>query len=160
MVKLLLFVGLLTWAMPVQAEFTYNPEKSADRQLGFWDSNHNGSVEPAEYERLATAKFKKIDSDGDDVITHSEMMAHRYARHGASNRKDETKSVNNLMKRWDANGDLTISKDEYLRPVRSDFEHLDLDNNNQVSRDELVTHWQKKKQELDQHKAQSKHDAD
>jgi Ca2+-binding EF-hand superfamily protein len=160
MVKWLLLVGLLMWVVPVQAKLTYNPEQSADRQLSLWDSNHNGSVEPAEYERLATVKFGKIDSDGDDVITHAEMMAYRYAGRSAASNKDKIRSVNNIMKRWDADGDHIISKDEYLRPVRADFGRLDLDNNQVISRDELVAHWRKKKQELEQLQEQARHEDD
>jgi Ca2+-binding EF-hand superfamily protein len=160
MTKWLLLVGLLTWAVPVQAMLTYNPEQSADRQLGFWDSNHNGSVEPSEYERLAAAKFDKIDSNDDDVITHAEMMSYRYARRSAASNKAKIRSVNNLMKRWDADGNLIISKDEYLGPVRADFGQLDLDNNQVISRDELVAHWRKKKQEIEQQQRQARHEGD
>lgn len=157
--KSLLIICLLAWAAPAQASLTYNPEKSADRQMAFWDRNQNGSVELAEYEHLTSEKFKKIDTDGDDVITHAEMMAHRYANPN-SRRKDKSRSVSNLMKRWDADGDLIITRDEFFRPVRADFERLDLDNNQLVSRDELVAHWQKRKQELERHKEKEKHDDD
>jgi len=161
MMKLLLIVALLSWAAPAQAALTYNPEKSADRQMAFWDSNHNGLVEPAEYERLTAAKFRKIDTDGDDIITHAEMMVHRYGgKASAVRRKDYAKSVSNLMKSWDANDDLIISREEYFRPVRAEFERLDLDHNQSVSRDELVAHWQKRKQELEQHKKKTQLDDD
>jgi len=122
------------------AEPTYNPEKNADEQLAAWDSDGNNLVSMEEFSRSASARFQHMDTNADGITTLEEWLEFH-----------PTKKIvaQNLMKRWDTNGDNTISRDEYLSPMRVRFENLDSDKDGQVTRSELIEHWTRKKEELD-----------
>jgi len=159
MKKFVLFAGFMMLAMPVQAAFmpSYDPQETADRVMEVKDANHDGVIDPAEFEAMAVHKFKAIDTSGDGVISGDEMFAHRYA--GRSEMKIKTPAVKkniitNIMKRWDHDKDGQISKDEKLEPVRNEFMRIDRDLDHKITRDELVSHWERKLNDLKKSQAE------
>lgn len=136
--KILLFT-MLMWTFPAAAYPTINPQKSADEQIAFWDKNGNGTVEFNEFSGPAVVRFRRIDVNHDGIISLQEMIAYR-------NRKKPI--VERMMKRWDKNGDGQISREEYLLPVVADFNRLDANHDRHISRQELVSDWQRRKEEL------------
>ncbi|WP_198507074.1 EF-hand domain-containing protein [Mariprofundus aestuarium] len=153
MKKFVLFAGFMMLATSVQAAFmpSYDPQETADRVMKVKDANHDGVIDPAEFEAMAVHKFKEIDTSGDGVISGDEMFAHRYA--GRSEMDIKTPAVkkniiNNIMKRWDHDKDGQISKDEKLEPARNEFMRIDRDLDHKITRDELVSHWERKLRDL------------
>ena len=148
MKKFLLFAGLMLMATPAQAFLpSYDPQQTADNIMAVKDLNKDGVIDPAEFEKVAVMKFEKIDTDSNGVISGEEMFVHRYA--GRSEMNIKTPSVkqqimNSIMKRWDHNKDKQISMDEKLEPTRNEFMRIDRDLDHQITRAELVTHWEKK----------------
>ena len=150
MKKLILFAACMMLAAPLQAEPAYDPQASADRMMNIKDANHDGVIDPAEFEHVAVMQFGEIDTDGDGVISGEEMFARRYAgRSEMKIKSPEVKAniIKNIMKRWDANQDGQISKDEKLEPVHNEFMRIDRDLDKKITHDELVAHWERKQAE-------------
>ncbi len=135
-----IFLVVFFVALPALAQPTYDPEKNADDQMKHWDSNKDGQVEWTEYSRPASFRFSRMDANGDNIISIQEMAGYR---------KTKTKYTKHIMKRWDENDDKEISKDEYLRSVKEEFDHLDKDSDGILSRQELIDEWALKKKEID-----------
>ena len=131
---------LLLLAPAASAEPTYNPEKNADEQLAAWDSNGDSLVSMEEFSRSASARFQHMDSNADGVTTLEEWLEFHPSKKIVAQ---------NLMKRWDSDGDNVISREEFLQPMHVKFENLDGDHDGQITRSELVEHWTRKKEELD-----------
>ncbi|ATX80911.1 EF hand [Mariprofundus ferrinatatus] len=151
MKKLVLLAACMMLASPLQAEPAYDPQASADRTMKVKDANSDGVIDPAEYEHVAVIQFNKIDIDGDGMISGEEMFAHRYAGRSEMDIKSpEVKKsiITNIMKRWDANKDGQISMDEKLEPVRNDFMRIDRDLDKKITREEVVSFWERKQAEL------------
>ncbi|MFQ5355418.1 MAG: hypothetical protein ACE5DY_02815 [Mariprofundaceae bacterium] len=146
-----IFLAVLFAAFPALAQPTYDPEKNADDQMKYWDWNRDGKVEWREYSRPATFRFSRMDANGDDIISIQEM---------ADYRKTKTKYVKPVLKRWDENDDKEISKDEYLRSVTEEFNHLDKNSDGFLSRQELVDDWALKKKEIDDYMQKKFEDRD
>ena len=151
MKKLVLLAACMVVAMPLQAEPAYNPQASADRMMKIKDANHDGVIDPAEFEHVAVMKFNEIDTDGSGVISGEEMFAHRYAGRSEMNIKSpevKVSIIKNIMKRWDANQDGEISMDEKLEPVHNEFMRIDRDLDKKITHGEVVAHWERKQAEL------------
>lgn len=157
MKKMVLLAAAMMVAATAQAMPSYDPQKSADQTMKVKDANHDGVIDPAEYEHVAVMQFNHIDTDGDGVISGEEMFAHRYA--GRAEMKIQSKEVKaniitNIMKRWDSNKDGQISKDEKLERVRNEFMRIDRDLDKKITRDELVSYWERKQAELKRSQAE------
>jgi len=139
-------------ASPVYAEGlpTYNPEEIADQQLATLDADHSSTIDGAEFERASVSHFNKIDSDGNGMLSGDEMFNFRYAdRPDILNSSTKSHLIENIMKRWDTNKDMQISLDEKLKFRRAEFRFIDRDENESITREELVAHWQRKKVEME-----------
>lgn len=119
---------------------TYDPEKNADEQMGFWDTDADQVVTLEEFTRSRAGRFQQIDSDANGFTTLQEWLEFRPAKKIV---------VINMMKRWDSNADNVVSRDEFLQPKTKEFEQIDTNHDAGISRQELVEHWTRKKQELD-----------
>jgi len=149
MKKFILFAGFMMLALPAQASFlpSYDPQETADRVMAVKDANHDDVIDAAEFEKVAAIQFKKIDTDGDGIISGDEMFAHRYAGRSEMNIKTpavKAQIINSIMKRWDKNQDKQISRDEKLESVRNEFMRIDRDLDHQITRQELVTFWERR----------------
>ncbi|NWF37441.1 EF-hand domain-containing protein [Mariprofundus sp. KV] len=147
MKKLLLFAGFMMLAAPAQAAFlpSYDPEVTADQVMAVKDYNHDGKIDAAEFEQVASHQFDKIDTNGDGFISGEEMYAKRYAGRSEMNIKTpevRAQMINSIMKRWDSNKDRQISRDEKLESVRNEFMRIDRDLDHTITRQELVTFWE------------------
>ncbi|GAV21011.1 hypothetical protein MMIC_P1990 [Mariprofundus micogutta] len=144
-----LFVAVPEYAaaMPLP---TYAPEEIADRQMATLDVDHSNTIDGAEFERAVMHQFGTIDTDGDGVLSGEEMFHFRYAK-----RPDVLKSsvkpklIDNIMKKWDSNKDGHVSTDEKLKFRRAEFRFIDRDEDEVITRDEMIAHWQRKKIEME-----------
>jgi len=152
MKKFLLIAAGLLIATPVHAMDlpTYDPEAAADRQMAALDADHSKTLDGAEFERAAAAHFQAIDSDGDGMLSGDEVYNARYAnRPRMLKSSSRGKQIANLMKRWDTNKDSMISMDEKLQNRRAEFRFIDRNEDEIITREELVAHWQRRKVEME-----------
>ncbi|MDX8411031.1 MAG: hypothetical protein R8K46_04035 [Mariprofundaceae bacterium] len=140
MFRLISLVICLFAATPVLAGATYNPEKNADEQIGYWDADGDGAVSLEEFSRSKSGRFHQIDGDHNGLTTLREWLEFRPVK--------KIVAIN-LMKRWDANADNVISREEFLQPTLVKFQQIDANHDQLISRQELVDDWRRKKQALD-----------
>ena len=115
---------------------TQKSEQFAQRHFDKLDGNHDGGVTQNEYVAAAVAKFKEMDVGGKGRVTAAEIanspQAHERAEHVAAR----------IAKRVDANGDGTVSRDEFLAAARQRFAKMDANADGFISADEInQRHW-------------------
>lgn len=151
MKKMVLIAVTMMVAMPVQASPSYDPQGTADRIMKAKDANHDSVIDAAEFEHVAVLQFHKLDTDGNGSLSGEEMYAHRYAsRPDMMNKSDAVKRniYKTIMKRYDYNKDKQISLDEKLKTVRNEFMTIDRDLDEKITRDELLSFWERKQAEM------------
>lgn len=112
--------GTLTVIGPVQAA-TY----SAAEQMKAWDPDNDGTIDLAEANKAAGAKFDSLDGDHDGTLDRKEMTS--------------TKVDKKTFTKADPDKDGTLTKSEYLTIVEARFKAADPDNDGTVSVAELAT---------------------
>jgi len=140
MIRLISLIICLVASLPAMAGPTYDPEKNTDEQMEFWDANADGAVTLEEFSISKAGRFHQIDGDHNGFATLQEWLEFR-----------PTKRIvaKNLMKRWDANADNVVSREEFLQPTMKAFQQIDTNHDQLISRQELVDDWTRKKQDLD-----------
>jgi uncharacterized membrane protein YkoI len=106
-------IGLV---IPAQAA-----DSVADR-MKFWDPDKDGTLDLAEANKAAEAKFDSLEKDKDGTLD-----------------KKEAKVDKKTFKNADPDNDGTLSKEEYLSIVKTRFEAADADHDGTVSEAELKT---------------------
>ena len=89
-----------------------------------------------EFDANTRARFARLDSNSDGVIHASEIeaaLAQRAARHG--NRGERTGE--RLLRRFDADRDGKVTKDEFMKDVGARFAELDLNNDGRITEEDL-----------------------
>lgn len=90
----------------------------------------------AEFDANTRARFARLDSNSDGVVDASEIeaaLAQRAARHG--NRSERTGE--RLLRRFDADRDGKVTKDEFMKDVGARFDELDLNNDGRITDEDL-----------------------
>lgn len=100
------------------------------------DTNADGMISRDEAQ-LALPRlyehFDAIDANKDGLVTHEEMQAARHARHAGGHGRGEG------WKKWDANGDGKLSRDEVANAPRlaQEFDAIDTNQDGFISVEEL-----------------------
>lgn len=120
-------LALLT---PVAASAKPTPEFQA------MDSNNDGVVSSSEHEAYARRMFDLMDTNQDDQVTVAEVDASvgKVKGHAAGAR--DMNAAQRIRKR-DVNADGIISWTEYAMGAAAKFREMDVDNNNQLTQQEL-----------------------
>lgn len=103
------------------------------RFMHFFDTNKDDMVTMEEFNAAAAERFKKMDADGNAVISQDEFRAYRDARQ--QERKDSR------FTRMDSNGNGTVERDEYLaykqKKAERGFTRMDKNADGVVSKEEF-----------------------
>jgi Ca2+-binding EF-hand superfamily protein len=90
----------------------------------------------AEFDANTRSRFARLDSNSDGVIDASEIeaaLAQRASRHGdRGERRGER-----LLRRFDADRDGKVTKDEFMKDVAARFAELDLNNDGRITEEDL-----------------------
>jgi Ca2+-binding EF-hand superfamily protein len=112
--------GTLTAIGPAQAA-----KDSVAENLRAWDPDNDGTIDVAEANRAAGARFDSLESDRDGTLDRKELSS--------------TKVDKKTFKKADPDNDGTLTKDEYLTIVAARFQAADADNDGTISVSELGT---------------------
>lgn len=100
------------------------------------DGNSDGQITAAEHEAATTAKFTSADANQDGVLTKGELVGFMVDEKGKSGKKAEKKS-DKKMAMFDANGDGTLTREEFTTGHAEKFKKVDKDGNGSISKDEM-----------------------
>jgi Ca2+-binding EF-hand superfamily protein len=96
------------------------------------DTNHDGVVTQDEYLAAATARYKKLDTQGNGQVTAAEIAS----TPRALNRDQHL--AQHEVKRLDTNGDGTVSLSEYLAAAKTRFAKIDKNGDGFIDADEMT----------------------
>jgi len=130
---------LLAPAM-ASAQSATNSAESGYNRLMSLDMDRNGSLSHQEMETGRTSVFDGVDSNSDGMISAAERNAARPA----------LQSSGALAASADANGDGSISRDEFMARPYPAFDRFDADHNNVLDASELTNLRTRGAQLLDQ----------
>lgn len=100
------------------------------------DTNHDGVVTQDEYLAAAGAQFKALDTAGNGQLTAAEIASSPKAL------DRDNHVARHVVKKFDANGDGTVSLDEYLGAAKTRFSKLDKNGDGYIDADEITArHW-------------------
>jgi Ca2+-binding EF-hand superfamily protein len=106
--------------------------------LARYDTDHDGKISLAEYEAGRTMSFKRMDTDGNGSLSFAEIdAATAAAQQRGGPMADMMKARNDALKAADANGDQSISADEFKAYVDAEFKTIDTDNDGYLTPDEM-----------------------
>jgi Ca2+-binding EF-hand superfamily protein len=109
----------LTLSIPAQAK------DSVEESMKTWDPDNDGTLDMAEANKAAGARFDSLEGDNDGTLDKKEMSS--------------TKVDKKTFKKADPDNDGTLTKEEYLSIVADRFKAADPDNDGTVSTAELKT---------------------
>jgi Ca2+-binding EF-hand superfamily protein len=90
-----------------------------------WDPDKDGTLDLAEVQKAAAAKFDSLETDNDSTLDKKEMSS--------------TKVDSKTFKKADPDNDGTLTKEEYLTIVEARFKAADTDHDGTLSVAELKT---------------------
>ena len=112
-------VGGFGWSVPALAA------DSVAGKMKMWDPDKDGTLDMAEANKAAEARFDSLEKDKDGTLDKKEMSA--------------TKVDKKTFKKADPDNDGTLSKEEFLSIVKTRFDAADADHDGTVSAAELKT---------------------
>jgi Ca2+-binding EF-hand superfamily protein len=114
--------------------------KGHNKFLKSFDANNDGIVTMEEFEQSSSDRFKRMDADNNDKITHDEFLSYT--------KKRRAERQKNKFNRMDTNKDSNISRQEYMdyrmKKAEKKFDRMDKDNNGSVTNNEFATCKSKK----------------
>jgi Ca2+-binding EF-hand superfamily protein len=122
------------------ADVSANPQwqrKRAEFKQKFFDrmdADHDGTITQDEYIAAAIAHFNKVDINGTGEITAQQIAA------SPRMLKREQRFAAREVKHMDANGDGTVSQDEYVTAAKKRFAKLDKNGDGFIEADEVPAH--------------------
>ena len=92
-----------------------------------YDTDGDGKISLAEYEAAREKMFSRMDADNDGAISFAEIdaMEQRMESMGNGRGGDRMKARMDQLKAADANGDQSISSDEFKAAADAEFKALD-----------------------------------
>ena len=103
-----------------------------------YDTDHDGKVSLAEYEAGRMMQFKRMDTNGDGALSFAEIdAASAAAAQRGGPMADMMKARNDALKAADANGDQSISADEFKAYVDAEFKKMDTNADGYLTPDEM-----------------------
>ena len=103
-----------------------------------YDADHDGKVTLAEYEAGRMMQFKRMDTDGNGSLSFAEIdAATAMAAQRGGPMADMMKTRNDALKAADANGDQSISADEFKAYVDAEFKKMDANSDGVLTEDEM-----------------------
>lgn len=112
--------------------------------LGRYDSDGDGKISLAEYEAGRMQMFTRMDADGNGSVSFAEIdaaeqaMEQRMQGMGGGRGGDRMKARFDEMKTADANGDQSISTDEFKAASDAEFKTLDTNGDGFIDADEAA----------------------
>lgn len=101
--------------------------------MHFFDANQDGTVTLDEFNEAASARFKRMDSDGNGKVSQDEF------RDYVKSRRIEHKA--DKLKRIDTNGDGKVTEDEYIAysadKAKRKFSRMDKNKDGDLSAEEM-----------------------
>jgi Ca2+-binding EF-hand superfamily protein len=109
------------WAADPATGTTAPTDKRAEWRQQFFDkidTNHDGTINRAEYQAWVDSRFAKIDSNGDGVVDADEVATSPAAVERVQKRAD------GFVRRYDASGDGKVSKADFEAKEMQRFDRL------------------------------------
>jgi hypothetical protein len=97
------------------------------------DSDRSGSISQDEIDAAAAARAAEVDANGDGRIEAAELAAFREAKRAEARVRRQQRQ----LERLDADGDGSVSAEEFAAAQVQRLRHLDRDGNGEISADEL-----------------------
>jgi EF-hand domain pair/EF hand len=105
---------------------------AAMQQMESADANRDGAITRAELRSYRAANFSRLDRDGNGVLTRSDIPA-------IAARMRPDIDFKRLIEQFDANGDNSVSRDEFVNGPTTYFDMADADKNGVVTKVERKT---------------------
>ena len=118
------------------AEDAPMPKSSAEAEMRFMDTDHDGKVSAMEHTVGAKKMFETMDGNKNGTVTASEMDASVRMMMGA-HRPKETLSSAEKIKVVDTDQDGELSAEEHFTGSREMFSRMDTDNNRSLTLAEI-----------------------
>ena len=104
------------------------------------DTNADGKISPDEHAQWASRMFERMDANRDGKVTAAEMTTAHQKLAGKKAEKGQEKgeiSAAEKIKKFDTNGDGSLTADEYAAGARTMFEKMDTDHDGYLTRAEM-----------------------
>jgi Ca2+-binding EF-hand superfamily protein len=115
-----------------------------DAEFAGFDRNGDGRIAPGEFQDCTHELFDAMDDDPDDdkltvaEVMRSETRFFRYVFTTGNMLGTAELSAREKLQRLDVNHDGAISQSEYLNATAAKFQHMDGDNNGELTPDEFA----------------------
>jgi Ca2+-binding EF-hand superfamily protein len=119
--------------------------QAVDPEFASFDRNGDGRIAPGEFEDCTHELFDAMDDDpDDDKLTVAEVMRSearflRYVFTTGNILGTAELGTREKLQRLDSNHDGAISQTEYLNATAAKFQHMDGDNNGELTPDEFAS---------------------
>lgn len=100
------------------------------------DVNGDGVISLDEIQSRETEQFANVDANNDGQVDAAEMVAFQEARRAEQMRERESRRVARMIEHLDADGDGSLSVEEFTSRPREMFARLDTDGDGQISAEE------------------------
>jgi Ca2+-binding EF-hand superfamily protein len=129
LLPLVIGAAILSACAPMRMQRHTDPAKALDSA----DVNKDGVVTRAEFLAQREKAFVRLDRNGDGFIDQSDMPGRRRARKNSGDQFQE------LIARFDKDGDGRVSKAEFVNGPTPLFDQADKDHNGELDAAELAT---------------------
>jgi|GEM_PF-1436432 len=142
-----LTVALMSISGVASANPYYDPIKEADKLFAQMDANKDGKISKEEYYHPAELRFTRFDLSSDGTITREEMMTFWEKKQGTKHAWKDM--ADTQLRRHDKDKDGKITHDEFMLATQLNFQMIDTDHNDAISKEELREHWKTRSKEID-----------
>jgi len=119
--------------------------KMIDRIFSEFDTNGDGSVERAEFDKVRDERFAAVDANKDGKIDRDEFRQHRREMR----QEWRAKRMDWMTKRLDTDKDGSVSEDEFLAGPKKRFEKLDTNSDGKIDSAEMKASVEKMQERME-----------